>query len=180
MSSKLWFSHTIEGLFLRGLGARLTPPLRERVKAAGIDLGRLEPAYPVQTLVAACRTILPDLYPGEPEHEAFRQLGVAFTQGYNETLVGGALIQIMKVIGPRRTLERMQRNFRTGGNYVETKFTALGATSVELWVNDVTGMAGLYQGMIEEGARLVGTKGLTCRPTLGADGSCTYRVDWTA
>lgn len=178
---KLWFSQAVEGLFLRGPGARLTADVRAKIAAEGIELARLQPAYPAEQVARAARAVLPVLWPGQSEDEAFRQLGVSFVQGYSETLVGGAMVQMMKLIGTRRTLERMQKNFRTGGNYLETRFTALGASSVELWLNDVSGMAGLYRGMIEEGGRMVGTKKLVVVATQeAAPPACLYRVDWEA
>lgn len=179
-NQKLWFLQAVEGLFIRGLGERLTPDVRAKIHAAGIDLTKLEPAYPVATVTAAARGVLPLLWPGVGEDEAFRQLGVAFLRGYSETLVGAAMVQMMKLIGTRRTLERMQKNFRTGGNYLETRFTALGPTSVELWINDVSGMPGLYRGILEEGGRMVGTKGLKVVAVPDSLPACLYRVDWEA
>jgi uncharacterized protein (TIGR02265 family) len=177
---QLWFSHTIQALFVTGLGARLTPDVRQRVEAHGIALGKLAPAYPITQVVAACRAILPMLYPRLSESDGFRQLGVSFMQGYAESLVGRAMVQMMKLIGPRRTLERMQKNFRTGGNYLETRFKVLAANEVELWINDVTEMPGFYAGMIEEGGRMIGTKNLRIVSTPDVGPAWTLLVSWDA
>ncbi|MFZ5446745.1 MAG: DUF2378 family protein [Myxococcota bacterium] len=179
-TQRLWFTQAIEGLFIRGLGERLTPAVRAKILEAGIDLSRLEPAYPIEQVFRGARSVLPLLWPGVPEDEAFRQLGVAFMRGYAQTLVGGAMVQMMKLIGTRRTLERMQKNFRTGGNYLETRFTPLGPTSVELWINDVSGMPGLYTGIIEEGGHFVGTKNLRIVAQPDAPPAHLYRIDWDA
>ncbi|MBL8910599.1 MAG: DUF2378 family protein [Archangium sp.] len=176
---QLWFSHAIEALFVRGLGARLTPEVKDRiVNKHGINLDRMPPAYPIRQVVEACRSILPMLYPRLSEAEGFRQLGVSFMQGYVETLVGKAMVAVLKVIGPRRTLERMQKNFRTGGNYLETRFKVLGPTTCELWINDCTGMPTFYAGMIEEGARMIGTRNLKTSLTPDTGPAWTMLVTW--
>jgi uncharacterized protein (TIGR02265 family) len=177
---QLWFSHAIHALFVTGLGARLTPAVRARIESHGITLDKLAPAYPIKDAVAACRSILPLLYPRLDEQAGFRQLGVSFMQGYAESLVGRAMVQMMKLIGPRRTLERMQKNFRTGGNYLETRFKVLSPNSVELWISDVTEMPGFYAGMIEEGGRMIGTKNLRIVSTPDAGPAWTLTVTWDA
>ncbi len=180
VAEKLWFSHSVEGLFVRGLGPRLTPALRAKVLAQGIDLDRLKPGYPIEDIVAVCRALLPSLWPTLSEAEGFQLLGNALLQGYSQTLLGTAMVQMMKLIGPRRSLERMQKNFRTGGNYIETRFTALGPTSVELWLSDVTGVPTFWAGMVEEGARMTGTKNIRVVVHAESPPSATLRVDWDA
>ena len=44
---RLWYSTVIEAIFIKGLATRLTPELRLGIKKAGIDLGKLQPAYPI-------------------------------------------------------------------------------------------------------------------------------------
>ena len=39
-----------------------------------------------------------------------------------------------------KCIERMQRNFRTDNNYVETRFQQFGPEHVELWFNEVNGL----------------------------------------
>lgn len=180
MQEQLWFSHAIEALFVRGLGARLTPEVKQRIAKHGVVLERMPPAYPIRQVVDACRAILPLLYPRLSEDEGFRQLGVSFMQGYAETLVGRAMVQMMKLIGPRRTLERMQKNFRTGGNYLETRFKVRSPNSVELWISDCTEMPGFYVGMIEEGGRMIGVKDLNIAMTPDAGPAWTMVVSWAA
>lgn len=175
---RLWFSNSIEGLLVRGIGTRLTPDLRARIRTAGINLDRIEPAYPVEVFVAACRAVMPTLYPQSTEADAFYELGCSFMRGYSETLLGGAMVRMMKLIGPRRTLERMTKNFRTGGNYIETRFIALGPGSVELWISDVTEMPDFYRGIIEEGARMIRVKELSTTMLPADPPAALFRIDW--
>ena len=175
---RLWFSNSVEGLLVRGIGTRLTPALREKVRDEGINLERLEPAYPVERFVAACRAVIPTLYPDKTEAEAFYELGCSFLRGYSETLLGAAMVRMMKLIGPRRTLERMTKNFRTGGNYLDTRFVALTRSSVELWISDVTEMPDFYRGMIEEGARMISVKGLRVASMPSEPPSALFHIEW--
>jgi uncharacterized protein (TIGR02265 family) len=177
---KLWFSHTIEGLFVRGLGSRMTPEHLATLKAGGIDLAKLKPAYPVEDVFAVCRTLLPRLWPELSTFDAEVQLGICFMQGYTQTLMGGAMVKLMRLIGPRRSLERMQANFRGGGNYIETRFTSLGPTLVELWFNDTSGMPGFYLGVVEEGGRMVNAKNLKVTAVPDVPPASVLRVSWDA
>ena len=174
------FSQSIEGLFIKGLGDRLTSAMRAAVKAAGINLDRIAPAYPVEVMERACQAVAPMLFPEATPAEALRQLGHAFMYGFQSTLIGGAMVQVMKVIGPRRSLERMTKNFRTGGNFIETRFTALGPTNVDLWFNDVGTMPTYFQGIIEEGGVLIGARNLKVAASPETPPAHRYLVTWDA
>ncbi|MGV3619736.1 MAG: DUF2378 family protein [Archangium sp.] len=181
MTQRLWFTQTVEGLFIRGLGEQLTPAAREAVKNAGIDLTKkLEVAYPAEVVEAACRAVLPFVFPGVSDDEGFFQLGRTFMRGYSSTLIGSAMVGVMKVIGARRSLERMTKNFRTGGNYIETKVTVHGPTSVELWFNDVGQMPGFYRGVIVGGGELIGVSAMRVEQKLLEPPTASFHVTWSA
>lgn len=178
MTEKLWFSQSVEGLLIRGVGAQMTPSLNAQLVALGIDLAHLKPAYPNDAVVSAIRLTASVLFPGQTERDALRGMGTVFMRGFAETLMGKAMVQFMRVIGPRRSLQRMERNFRTGGNYIETRFTALGAGKAEVWFNDVSGIPDFYAGIIERGGLFAGAKELQVTFPAQLDASCTFVVDW--
>lgn len=99
-------------------------------------------------------------------------------RGYVETLLGRAMVQVMKVVGPRRSLERMQRNFRTGSNYIETRFTSLGKGQAELWFNDVSGIPDFYAGVMSAGGRLAAAGNVRVTVHPSTDESCRFLVEW--
>jgi uncharacterized protein (TIGR02265 family) len=105
-------------------------------------------------------------------------VGGLFMQGYAETCIGRAMVQLMKVFGARRSLERMQRNFRTGGNYIETRFAPLDKGKAELWFNEVTGIPDFDAGVIERGGRFAGAGNLSVTFSPGTDASSTFLVTW--
>ena len=176
------FEHVFEGLFLRGLRSQLSDELKAALKAQGLDLSqRLRPAYPAPVLRGCIRAAAKLLYPEMPHGEGICQIGRAFFRGYVDTFIGRATLAVLRLIGPRRTLERMQRNFRTGNNYIETRFTTLAPQHVELWFN-VTGDLALYcQGILEHGAELIGAKNtrVVQRPDVSGAGTL-LDVQWDA
>src|SRR5262249_52387161 len=101
------FAVAYEGLFHRGLGSSLTPRLKARLRAAGLDLDRpFEPAYPADRWPIFLRMTAEELFPAVPIGDALRKMGERFFLGYVETLVGKAMLAAMRVIGPMRSLGR--------------------------------------------------------------------------
>jgi len=179
MAEGIWFQQSVEGLFVRGVGERMTPALRGKLLELGIDLARLQPGYPNSAVSEAIRFTGAELFPDRPEREALRAVGALFMDGYQHTFMGRAMVQLMKVIGARRSLERMERNFRTGGNFLETRFTSLGQGKVELWFNDVGDIADFYAGVMERGGQLTGAADISVTFTRDAPPACTYLVTWS-
>lgn len=177
-TERLWFSTVIEAVFIKGLAGKLSPGLMASIKKAGIDLAKLQPAYPVEQVYATCKLVVPVLYSGMTEAEGFHQLGLSSMRGYTETLLGKALIQIMKLIGVRRSLLRMHTTMRGGNNYLETSSTVLSSNCVELRFSDVSEMPSFYQGIIEEGGRMAHAKNLRVTTTDQTPPGHTFRVEW--
>ncbi len=125
------FEGALEGV-LRSFGPRLTPELRAGAKALGIDFEHLLPAYPMEKWEQLVRLVAASLFPGLPEEQQWERMGFEFMEGYLQTLLGRAALAIGRVIGPRRTMERMGRNFRTAGNYLHAEAVTHGPTDVEV------------------------------------------------
>lgn len=177
-AERLWFSTVIEAVFIKGLGGRLTPELKQQLRALGIDLDRLQPAYPVEAVRKSFRHVTAQLFEGQPEDEALRELGMSSMRGYGDTLIGKALIQILKLIGVRRSLLRMHTSMRSGNNYLETFSNVIAPNCVELRFSDVTGMPSFYQGILEEGGRMAHAKNLRVTSVKSEPPGHTFRVEW--
>jgi uncharacterized protein (TIGR02265 family) len=136
MSERVVFSATFESLF-RVLGPESMTKLVPMLRAEGIDPQHLNAAYPMTTWVKVVRAMLPLFAPGASEDEALTRLGERVVDSYGEGLVGKALFGVLKVLGPRRALERTTRNFRTTNNYAESTVTHLEGNTFELWMNEV-------------------------------------------
>jgi uncharacterized protein (TIGR02265 family) len=179
--SRLFWGHTLDAMFVRAFPPAAVPGLVARYRALGLDLERpLLPAYDYaiwrQCLAAQREAVLPGVAPGEG---AFQQ-GARYVAAYFErTLVGGPLLFLLRTIGPRRSFDRMARNFRSANNFSDVRFTVTDASSGELWVNDVFSDSPDYiRGMLIEGMRLAGTPDLKLE-TLSHEGdAATFRVRW--
>ena len=178
MVDKLWFSQSIEGLFVRGVGDQMTPALRAKLLELGLDVKNLQPAYDDAVVTRAIRLVGSTLFADKPETEALRATGRLFMKGFAQTLMGKALVQFMKVIGPRRSLQRMERNFRTGGNYIESRFESLGEGKAHVWFNDVSGIPDFYAGIIQRGGEFAGAEAMTITFAPVTKAECTFVVDW--
>jgi uncharacterized protein (TIGR02265 family) len=177
MGDKLIFSQTFEGIF-RALGPQLDPTLAERLRAVGIDPGQsLRPAYPLQVFLDAVRVIGEQRFPALAPAERDRSLGREFMDGYAQTMVGRAMVGMMRVIGPRRTLERLSRQFRTGNNFSETRLSERTPTQFELWCNQVS-VPGWYCGLLERGLEQAGAQGPRAELLQLDETGGTFRVTW--
>jgi uncharacterized protein (TIGR02265 family) len=171
------FASSVEAL-LRALGPQATAPVLARFRALGVDLERPDPAYPYELWLQCLRLTMDVRWPGAPFDEATYRLGRAIFESYGETFMGRALLPLLKLLGPRRALERMTRNLRTTNNYSVTRLTALGPNRFELWVNRVA-FPQYFRGLLEAGLEFSATKDLvvrvvSCSPTEGA----VFEVSW--
>ncbi|GMU61072.1 MAG: DUF2378 family protein [Myxococcales bacterium] len=125
------FATAVEGT-RKAYARRFTPELRAELKALGMDLEAIQAAYPLNTWLAAARLMGRAFFPELEEAERQRQLGREFMKGYVQTAIGFATLTTAKLIGVKRTLLRMGRNFRTAANYIEVDVLDVGPREVHL------------------------------------------------
>lgn len=179
VEEKVVFNHTIEAMFIRGLGAKLTPTSKNKLREVGVDLDkRLLPAYPFATWMKSLELAANDAFPSRPLPDAMFQMGELLIDGYRGTVMGTAVLAMIRVLGPKKTLKRTAQNFRSGNNYTEATLTELTPTCFELWMNEVGPFPSFTAGIMVAGLRAAGAEGIECTPH-GHDGhSCTYRLSW--
>jgi uncharacterized protein (TIGR02265 family) len=56
---------------------------------------------------------------------------------FGETLMGPAIVGVLKLLGPKRALGRMSQTFRHANNYMQSTLEELGPGRFRLWVNEV-------------------------------------------
>lgn len=174
---KVVFEHAMESL-LKLLGSPVGLEHMKPLRELGVDPGRpLLPAYPVEVYAATLDYVVRQRWPGLPREQAYYELGRAFLDSYTETGMGGALKVLVRVLGPHRTLERMQRNFRSANNYTETRLKRLGPTAYEVWFNEVA-RPEQYRGMLTRALELAGAQALTVELQERRGTETTYRVAW--
>lgn len=162
------FGTAIEAL-AKAMGPRITPDVKQELKLKGVDLEKLQTAYNVATWTDALTVLATRLLGEVPERERYVELGRLFMRGFVGSPLGIAALALSKLLGPRRALERMGRNFKQATNYLESEFTAVGATEVRLRtftgpaflprVSDrTTRVADYRRGLIVEMLEQIGTK----------------------
>lgn len=174
----LIFSQTVESLF-RALGP-LDESARQRFVALGVDpLKPLDPAYPVEQWLDIMRVGAEVFAPGLAFSEALQLLAHRFVDAYSLTLVGKAMLVGMRLLGPRRTLERLARNLKTGSTFFQTKVEPLGGNAFALWINRVTWPA-WYFGLIERGLFHAGAREISVSLMThdGPGRGATFLIKW--
>lgn len=178
---QLVFGPTIEGLFVRGLKGKLSAELVSQLRERGIDLSRsLLPAYP-RTVVNACVELTArTLFPEVPATEAFYRIGKHVTPGLRDTPLGAATVTMVKLVGPKRTLGRLARTFRSTNNYMKVTLRELAATTFELDLEPSNEYPSYMQAVIEDMLTVAGAKELKVEVLVHdkVKESCTYRIQW--
>ena len=64
--------------------------------------------------------------------ERWKRWAASSCRGYAEGLVGRALLTVLRLFGPRRTMLRMAENYRTADNVTEVKSPELSPTAIDL------------------------------------------------
>lgn len=183
------FGSTMEAL-RRALGPDFTPALAAELKTAGIDAERVQAGYRMDTWVNGLRIVARHLSPSLPERAQFAALGRRFMRGYVSTPIGTAALALGKVIGVKRTLLRMGRNFKQAANYLECEAKDVGPREVHLRTftaprylgrtSDRTTLITDYRrGVLEEVLTLLGASGtVEALEVRLAEQDVTFRVTW--
>lgn len=178
---RVTFGPVFEGLF-REYRERFSDRTIKRLVEAGIDpREKLQAGYPTPVWYAAIRILAEEHHRQLAYPDGVREVGRAFMRGYFDTALGSAILAVLKILGPLRSLKRMSRNFRTGNNFSETWTYEDGPGSVRLEVNDcIADRPEFIQGLIEVGLAQVGAKDSSVEVLSVHDtGHAIYRVRWT-
>ncbi|MDP2270380.1 MAG: DUF2378 family protein [Archangium sp.] len=174
------FEQVADGLLKGAMEALSDPPLVEKLRVAGLDLNRkLAPAYPAvefyRWMVIAAR----HRYPQLSEAEACREVGrLAVIRGMTSTLLGSAALHAMKMLGVRRSLKRIGSSLKHGNNYIDAKVAELGPTSMEIQLGPLVGPPSYYEGVLEEGSRILGGKEVQVTRVRSEGEHVAWQVDW--
>ncbi|HEX8823323.1 MAG TPA: DUF2378 family protein [Archangium sp.] len=176
----LIFEQTIEAVYVRALHGRIPPSCKARLREAGLDLDKkLRPAYPFDSWMTFLRITAEELYPGEPLSQGAFKIGEACIDGFRETMLGRAVLSLLRVLGPRRALMRATQNFRAGNNYTESRLKEISPRQFELWMNEVGSLPTFTAGILHAGLRTAGAENIHV-DLSGYDGhACTYRISWS-
>ena len=156
----LVFNNSVQGLFSRTFPDGAPPELKAQLRAVGVDLDKpLLPAYPTTTWSRCIQLGAQAAFPDERREVAWRKLGERMIDGYKDSMIGKAMFSMLQVLGPRRMLQRAQKNFRTGNNYSEVRVSDVSPTELELWFNETDDVLRHFTaGLVLAGLRASGTE----------------------
>jgi uncharacterized protein (TIGR02265 family) len=174
------YRNTVDAVLERLLvkSKKLTPRLEQKLGALGIKRGETTD-IPQSTWRQMLPLVASELFPNEPLEQGHRKLGAAVLGSFAETLVGKALFTTLRVIGVRRGLERMTKNFRVGNNFTDSRLTGGAENDVELWISDVNAVPEYIRGLMEAACSAAGGKEVSVEVVRFESPAATYRIRWT-
>jgi uncharacterized protein (TIGR02265 family) len=170
------FPTSVEGM-LKGLGERSTPALKAHLKAHGLDVDKLPPAFPLAEWSPHLRTTALFAWPDVSEDEALRLLGLHFIRGWQNTALGAAASVMLRVLGPVRTLTRLDRAFRTSDNFTRATTEFVGEREALITINEVQGFPTYFVGILQGGLEVLHREGTVTLHAVHLP-TATLRVTW--
>ncbi len=168
------FTSTVEGL-IRALGDKLDERVHQQFADIGLPLkGKLLAAYSREVWLKSGLLASQLLFPTLPPEKQRVELGRRFVYGYSETIVGKALVTMMRMLGTRRALERLKKSFHTGNNYTEVALREVDG-QLELDVSDAP-FPEYYQGMVEAVLELTGRTTFEVAQIRRVGNETTFRI----
>lgn len=156
-TERVYFEQGIDGLFRKGIGERMTPGLREKLRAAGLDLSKpLQVAYPAPQVNRWMDLCARELFPALTLEQATYKLGELTIDGFQKNAMGKTLFAFLKVIGLRRSLPRMTQNFRTANNFMTVDCREVERDRFVLTFSEVDGYPWYIKGLADRGGHYSG------------------------
>jgi uncharacterized protein (TIGR02265 family) len=176
----LIFNHTVQGLLSRAFPQGVPEALKKQLRAVGVDLDKpLLPAYPVETWSRCIELCAPFAFPLESPQVAWHKLGERMIDGYQETMIGRAMFASLRLLGPRRMLQRSRRSFRSGNNYTDVVLTDVSPTQMDLWFNETHEVLRQFTaGLVLAGMRVGGADSPHVDMLHTDARGVTYRASW--
>jgi uncharacterized protein (TIGR02265 family) len=182
LEQRLVYVQVVEGLLQHGLQGKVSPRLKQRLRQVGVDLDRpLLPAYPVPLWTHCLSVIVEETYPDVPREEAFRRLAETHVQGYGRTVIGRAVYGVMRLLGPRRLVQRLPQTLHATDNYTEAELVERGPTTYEMKMNSALDQPGYVESLFESMLRVGGAESpkVTRIHVDPQAPSSTYQITWT-
>lgn len=153
------------------------PALEAPLKQLGVDVHKLQAAYPAEAWKAATDLVAKALFPELSPQVAAYRLGRVFIDSYFQTLIGRALGATLKILGPTRSFGRVSRSFRTANNFTEDRVVQLGPNDYELWINEIH-VPHVNQGVLQGALEVIGAKQCSVEIVKIDGEGVTYRCRW--
>jgi uncharacterized protein (TIGR02265 family) len=112
------FAAHVESLFVHALGPRIDASTRQEIRGLGIDLDRpLHPAYEQAAVDRALVCVIERCFSELAPEAAFREAGRLHILSMKKTLIGAAMVQLGRLLGPERSVPRLASRTRSVNNF---------------------------------------------------------------
>ena len=177
---KMVFAQTVESIFAPSIARDLTPRGRRRLEEAGLVLGKkLRAEYPLETVRGWMDILRQDLYPGMPRERADELLGRRMVEGLAQTLLGRALVPILRLLGPARAVRRMEENMRHLTNFTRLQMRLTGDDEAEYWIEEPGISSDYTRGEMLAIFEAIGYPRTTVDLVPGTSPGFTFRIRWS-
>jgi len=181
MSDGVIYKHSVEAFIQRVLLRRglLSLEFDRELRALGVDASR-PTEVTADVWIKLLKLTARRISPNKTEEEALEELGREQLRGYLEGLVGRAILTVVKLGGPQRTMLRMAENIRTADSITRVQAVELSPTSVQLEFDTDYGVQGYMRGLLHETLVMQNVKDpkVTVRKT--ETGSLVFTTSWSA
>lgn len=168
---------TVEALF-RPEGVAVTPALKDELFAAGVDLERLAPSYPLPVVRLAFDIARRHACPELPVADGFRAVGRAFVAGFKQTPIGWVFRSMAPVFGPDRTIQTLPRYLSAVRDDMPLQITAVGERRYELSSGDTSANPHFLAGCLEAVLDTCGAKDFTVEVSASNADGFTIDIRW--
>jgi uncharacterized protein (TIGR02265 family) len=180
---RLVFEQPVEGMYLKGHPELLTPQVKDAIRAVGIDLDqKLKPFYPSEMVNEATRVFRKLAYAREPDDaKAYTRMGERIVDGYFNTVLGKAMVGVLKLFGARRIVGRLPQTMKAGTNFQEVTIDWKGDTEAWLTLADTEPDPHLNVGVIQRAfVHWFSVPSMKVEIVEHVRPKATYRLNWMA
>jgi uncharacterized protein (TIGR02265 family) len=159
-SDRVLFGNTFDGLRRALINANVPlDAIEQGFAGIGIRFGKdLAAAYPAQRWVEALHLAGTLAFPTLDHEARFHAVGRMVIDGFTQTVLGGAVLALARLVGPARTVKRMTHNFRHSDNFSTAEVTELGPTTLRVALNEDFGLPSYSTGLFLRIVELSGGK----------------------
>jgi uncharacterized protein (TIGR02265 family) len=173
------YREPFEQLLNYGIGAKLTPQLKEKLRGVGFDADDVKPTYPKECFTPCVEAVREALYPALSREEGLFRLGESMVEGAAHTLMGKTMLSMARLIGPEKTLLRTHAQYRAGTNFTEVKLSKLGDRHYQFWMNSGADIPQFGAGTLAATLKYTGGKDVRVVAAKLDPPAVTFDIQWS-
>lgn len=120
--------------------------------------------------------VVDEQYPHRSRDAAFFELGERLIESLKDSFMGPAMLGMLRLLGPKRGLERLNHNLRIANNYNQTRLTERGPNDFELWINEASVSPHFIRGTVHAMLKAAGVANPRVEIAAFDGQAATYRI----